>query len=76
MPAEGGIAGVSLLDRLHACLGDILEGWNIRLADFQVDDMFSGGFQRLGFGQHEVGPFRGQGGYSICKIHRRDTFLS
>ena len=55
--ARGGVAGLPVLDGFHAGLADVGQGREIRLADFEMQDLAALGFERLGAGQHGVGAF-------------------
>ena len=64
---RGGVARLPVLDGFHAGLADVGEGREIRLADFEVQDLAALGFERLGTRQDGVGAFGLEGANSVCE---------
>jgi len=79
--AQGGdaggrrVVGVALAQGTHGSLDDVGRRVEIRLADFQVDDVSSLSFQGFGTRQYLEGGLCAKPAHPLCKLHRL-TILS
>jgi len=79
---SGPVVGVTLPQGLNAGFDDVLGGFEVGLADLQMDDFLALGFQRPGFSQHLKGGFGAQvhhsagDGHVVSRFQKMPRFLA
>ncbi len=72
-PGGWAVVSPALAQSAGRCLDDVGRRREVRLADFQVDDLFAAGFQFPRADENVKGALRPQAGHAVCQSEFADT---